>query len=446
MERCKSFFLSCIKKDYSPFLKRCFSYSWLIALILIAFIKPESFAHMPFPFPLIDTVLLFLKIISIPVVFILYILQKKPSKIILSILSFLVLLFIMTAIYRGDFRTFLTMYLPILAICMLVELLLNFALERMMRIFTLILVLWTTINLFTVIVFPQGMYEAVYKENYFLGFRTLQINILFPAIGFSMLYEQIKYGKLRWLTVIVLAFSITTFTLTKSTASLVCSIILLAILLVVYNKPSFTRFFNFASASCVNALLFVALVIFRVHEHLLFLVQSILHKDISLNGRTNVWDGFLYYIQKSPLFGYGLEYKETTVEKVSQWTGGLFTLNHAHNQYLNILYQTGIVGLIIFALILFLAGRRLMKYRKSPYSILLTGVLFSFMVSMQTDVYEYAILFYAMLVIAYHLPKLMSIQKQKGQISNRPAKPLPENKNYIQIGYSRILKLICNKE
>ncbi len=441
----KSFFMPCLKKDDSPFLRRCFSHSWLIALILIAFIKPESFAHMPFPFPLIDTVLLFLKIISIPVVFILYILQKKPSKIILSILSFLVLLFIMTAIYRGDFRTFLTMYLPILAICMLVELLLNFALERMMRIFTLILVLWTTINLFTVIVFPQGMYEAVYKENYFLGFRTLQINILFPAIGFSMLYEQIKYGKLRWLTVIVLAFSITTFTLTKSTASLVCSIILLAILLVVYNKPSFTRFFNFASASCVNALLFVALVIFRVHEHLLFLVQSILNKDISLNGRTNVWDGFLYHVQKSPFFGYGLEYKETTVEKVSQWTGGLFTLNHAHNQYLNILYQTGIVGLLIFGLILFLTGYRLMKYRKSPYSILLTGVLFSFMIAMQTDVYEYAILFYAMLVMAYHLPAFINLQKQKDQISNGTAKPLPENRNYIQIVYSRIFELIRHK-
>lgn len=437
--------MPCLKKDDSPFLRRCFSHSWLIALILIAFIKPESFAHMPFPFPLIDTVLLFLKIISIPVVFILYILQKKPSKIILSILSFLVLLFIMTAIYRGDFRTFLTMYLPILAICMLVELLLNFALERMMRIFTLILVLWTTINLFTVIVFPQGMYEAVYKENYFLGFRTLQINILFPAIGFSMLYEQIKYGKLRWLTVIVLAFSITTFTLTKSTASLVCSIILLAILLVVYNKPSFTRFFNFASASCVNALLFVALVIFRVHEHLLFLVQSILNKDISLNGRTNVWDGFLYHVQKSPFFGYGLEYKETTVEKVSQWTGGLFTLNHAHNQYLNILYQTGIVGLLIFGLILFLTGYRLMKYRKSPYSILLTGVLFSFMIAMQTDVYEYAILFYAMLVMAYHLPAFINLQKQKDQISNGTAKPLPENRNYIQIVYSRIFELIRHK-
>lgn len=441
----KSFFMPCLKKDDSPFLRRCFSHSWLIALILIAFIKPESFAHMPFPFPLIDTVLLFLKIISIPVVFILYILQKKPSKIILSILSFLVLLFIMTAIYRGDFRTFLTMYLPILAICMLVELLLNFALERMMRIFTLILVLWTTINLFTVIVFPQGMYEAVYKENYFLGFRTLQINILFPAIGFSMLYEQIKYGKLRWLTVIILTSSIITFTLTKSTASLVSSIILLAILLVVYNKPSFTRFFNFASASCVNALLFVALVIFRVHEHLLFLVQSILNKDISLNGRTNVWDGFLYHVQKSPFFGYGLEYKETTVEKVSQWTGGLFTLNHAHNQYLNILYQTGIVGLLIFGLILFLTGYRLMKYRKSPYSILLTGVLFSFMIAMQTDVYEYAILFYAMLVMAYHLPAFINLQKQKDQISNGTAKPLPENRNYIQIVYSRIFELIRHK-
>ena len=289
------------------------------------------------------------------------------------------------------------------------------------------------------------MYEAVYKENYFLGFRTLQINILFPAIGFSMLYEQLKYGKLRWLTVIILTSSIITFTLTKSTASLVSSIILLAILLVVYNKPSFTRFFNFASASCVNALLFVALVIFRVHEHLLFLVQSILNKDISLNGRTNVWDGFLYHVQKSPFFGYGLEYKETTVEKVSQWTGGLFTLNHAHNQYLNILYQTGIVGLLIFGLILFLTGYRLMKYRKSPYSILLTGVLFSFMIAMQTDVYEYAILFYAMLVMAYHLPAFINLQKQKDQISNGTAKPLPENRNYIQIVYSRIFELIRHK-
>ena len=140
-----------------------------------------------------------------------------------------------------------------------------------------------------------------------------------------------------------------------------------------------------------------------------------------------------------------MEYKETTVEKVSQWTGGLFTLNHAHNQYLNILYQTGIVGLLIFGLILFLTGYRLMKYRKSPYSILLTGVLFSFMIAMQTDVYEYAILFYAMLVMAYHLPAFINLQKQKDQISNGRAKPLPENRNYIQIVYSRIFELIRHK-
>lgn len=74
--------------------------------------------------------------------------------------------------------------------------------------------------------------------------------------------------------------------------------------------------------------------------------------------RNIVWKGALKIWERYPLFGSGVEtfaysyYKDRPVEHnmVSEWD---FLYNKAHNEYLNILATTGIVGMIAYLTILF---------------------------------------------------------------------------------------------
>jgi len=78
------------------------------------------------------------------------------------------------------------------------------------------------------------------------------------------------------------------------------------------------------------------------------IILNILGRDISLSGRTDIWQGVLEMVKEKPTLGYGFyaawrsEQVAYVIERVWVWTPS------AHNSYLHCLVDLGIVGLVLF--------------------------------------------------------------------------------------------------
>ncbi|HEY4601038.1 MAG TPA: O-antigen ligase family protein, partial [Cerasibacillus sp.] len=113
---------------------------------------------------------------------------------------------------------------------------------------------------------------------------------------------------------------------------------------------------------------------------------EILEKDLTLSGRITIWDEALQLISKSYVFGYG------EIQSARYITVGTAQFN-AHNIFLQILLQGGIIFLFLF-IVIFIISLRNSRYCRVEsiryYLLLAVFILFNMMVS---EVYSFVIIF-----------------------------------------------------
>ncbi len=74
-----------------------------------------------------------------------------------------------------------------------------------------------------------------------------------------------------------------------------------------------------------------------------------LGKDPTLSGRTDVWNAGIYKISQRPWFGYGYQaFWRSTGGAEYIWTAVKYQASHAHNGFINIALDLGLVGLFFF--------------------------------------------------------------------------------------------------
>ena len=124
-------------------------------------------------------------------------------------------------------------------------------------------------------------------------------------------------------------------------------------------------------------------MIFRLQNLFEFLIVDVLHRNLTLTDRVFIWDCVIEYIKHKPLFGYGYEYKSIRLLKTNPIS------YHAHNQILEIIYQTGFLGLICISLIVYESIKSLNKYKSYKLSKFLILSLFILLIMMLTEAYAY---------------------------------------------------------
>lgn len=91
------------------------------------------------------------------------------------------------------------------------------------------------------------------------------------------------------------------------------------------------------------------------------IIENILNKDASLTGRDWIYTESLKLIGGSPIIGYG--YDNTVI---ADNLGSVFVaFNTAHNSFLQMLLDDGIVGLVLFILMFYFTIKRMLKTRAS---------------------------------------------------------------------------------
>lgn len=314
---------------------------------------------------------------------------KKLSPLLIAFLALLFVMCLSTGLTGGSIKTALGYSFAVMAFSLVVEYgilkdIRSFLIAQMIFFGTL-----TIVNFLSVVIFPQGVYKYLehYADTWFLGFKSGHIAYQLAFIFFSVMFFVLCGKKKRYISLIAIAISLASNVLVKNTTATV----ILAIIAVVVLIPPilrFTKVFNILTYAGIGVFLQLVIMVFRRQDIFAWFITGILHKRIDLTYRTNIWDGAVKQIEGYPVAGHGYQDFVFSANVVT-----------THNEFLEILYKTGFVGLVIFLIVIAVAVFMLFRYRKKQaagYIAVFTGALFlMFVVEQYAFVYFFYIFIFA---------------------------------------------------
>ena len=220
------------------------------------------------------------------------------------------------------------------------------------KIFAIYQVIYVIINLFTIIIFPNGMYQAgAYSRCYFLGYDNTHINVQLPAIALVTIISIWKYKRINFKAWAIITIVSISALITFSATSIVGLVIFIFGIIVIRPRKNKKRYkFIKIPSPLTTFILFAVISILLIggssfgglKDNLL----NLFDKDSTLASRTLLWENSLLYISKEPLWGYGYETGEIVSSKLVNIFGQSGWGLSPHNFYLAVLYNGGIILLI----------------------------------------------------------------------------------------------------
>ncbi|MGF9775894.1 O-antigen ligase family protein [Priestia aryabhattai] len=230
---------------------------------------------------------------------------------------------------------------------------------------------------------------------YLLGGKNAISLTLLPTIPLIYLYSYTIYHRLKLFPLIVILICIISTYLSESGTGIVVS--LLTIIFVLFPKKLLPSFYTYLLAYFIT---FFSIVIFRLQE-ILFgdFIVDVLHKDMTFTGRTYIWDLVLNALKNSWFLGLG--------RGNSFISNNFINLSETHNGILEVLMFSGIMGCLLFSLILLIVGKKLFLKRKHIFSKILSFSIFTYLIIGLTESVFYKIEFWILLIISYNIENII---------------------------------------
>lgn len=309
---------------------------------------------------------------------------------------------------RYDVITFFRMSSFIIVVSIFVNEYGNCFIEFIYKILRMII--W--INFFTVIIFfNQGISQDSYSTPiYFWSTKNhiISITITFLVIGIYLYNERIL-EKRRYMPDMIIS-TLATVLMGSSTAIISLGVLWLFISIGKYLDPK-ERLLNLRNALIVGVFLELLIVVFRIQEKFSYAIALFFGKDVTLTGRTDLWDQALELIKINWIYGNGDSYALSQYGWLTKtyWNSSTQKLEDtyfvAHNQFLEILLNGGVICFLPFigAIIGIIGPVR--KIKNETYRNMVGGALLAFLIVMISDlVYPYE-MFFVFLIIASSIYK-----------------------------------------
>ncbi|HDR7673496.1 TPA: O-antigen ligase family protein [Bacillus wiedmannii] len=171
--------------------------------------------------------------------------------------------------------------------------------------------------------------------------------------------------------------------------------------------------FRIVKSKKVSIITFVVVFITSIYsivnmpDWLRFLIQSVFKKDVTFTGRSVIWEVVKEKIYDAPYIGYGYESFWTEEYFVSEmYKYFFFKQAHAHNGFLDLILAIGLIGLMIYIVMVFKFLRNCVSTKiESRYLIIsLNLFVFIWMINLlETDlIYPYS-MFFLLQFFAFHI-------------------------------------------
>lgn len=313
-----------------------------------------------------------------------------------------------TIIVSHDYFTLVKIAGPATAICMFTD----FAMQRRPEIYLkasfILLCTLYTLNFITILIYyPKGMYQTDYVigDTYLMGFDNNMIYNMLPMCCFAYLYSYIFKSKIfSKISIFTTGLMIISEIYVKSGSGVIQSV-LFVLLVICINKNWFT---------CIIKPIFIfgffyigtyLITIWRIQNYFANFIVGVLGKDVTMTGRTYLWDYAISVIKSNPIVGIGASGR--TVLGIN---GHLYP--HPHCLLLDFVYKGGIMMLICFIVLTFVF---IYKYKYAPSTVvrkIILVTLFAFLIGEMVNSTQYKIFFWATFVLIGYVNKIELLQRK----------------------------------
>ena len=142
---------------------------------------------------------------------------------------------------------------------------------------------------------------------------------------------------------------------------------------------------------------------FQIQTYFSWLIVDILGEDITLNSRTSIWDSVILQIEQSPFRGYGVGHDYQF--KFRELFSSSLYVKSTHNQFLNILYESGVIGFAIFLTYTLKVIHIFQKNKVSKAYNAIAATFIIFLISMIVEISGDNVLYFTMLMIMMNFNK-----------------------------------------
>lgn len=326
---------------------------------------------------------------------------------------FYVTIAIPTIIHSGDIGALTIVVLQVMTLSMFANYGCNAYGVSFLYIAGSVYFLLALVNLVTMFFFPSGLFnlEAV-EHSWFLGHKNTLIKYLIPGLysfGLASLIERQKF-RITWYIYLVVA--VITTLIGGSSTSLV-ALFVFSVCYFVRNKQwKAIKIVNFYAPLIYNFAFFVLIVVFRMQDKFAYLIENVLGKQLTLTGRTDLWDRMLLCIAVRPLNGYGLEATTMIQERLEYWNVS------AHNILTDYLYEGGILCIAVLFLLFAITKKNLdtVAVKYEPVCYFSNAMFLAFSIVWSTDTFVRSNIqgIFFMVVVAYNLSMLVRKEEIQG--------------------------------
>jgi O-antigen ligase len=251
---------------------------------------------------------------------------------------------------------------------------------------------------FVTVLFLDYLYVIVNRygwtaPGWFLGHRNQHVYFLLPLVIISFILKELHYHKTYFWIAFSLFISLITVVTTWSATSIVTLSLMAIYFVFIYNKKS-RKIFNIKTYMFVF-LMFTIILLLQFQEYFAFIIEDLLDRNLTFTMRTTIWNEAVDLIQKKPWFGHG--YGEIVFRN---------NLESTHNAFFQILFNGGIISLILCTIILLVVVNRLKENKYNKISDILQFAIFLYLIQMLFES-RLSTIFFALLVVGFHIEKLV---------------------------------------
>ena len=344
--------------------------SIIMALLLAPYVRPSGlYAIIPGSQYVYDG----LSLVSLCLLFVMYLGLKRGRdrradfQLLLTVLFFAVLAY-PTLRNGGDKMVLLRIAVSCIGIMFYVRVFAGHA-RKMFSIALLELEVLVYLNAVCIVLFPNGMYLSHgtfgSSSNWLMGYDNHWFIFYYAAYYLAVVCGRMSGNRVREYVLIAV--------LHLTTLYVMSGVLVIGMLLLdgiyffrIYQK----KWFTFRIIVFAGIFVTVALVFFSTNTSIQYLVNSIFHKTDSMFARGLIWTRAMNLIRTSPAVGIGRMFEMTSIERY-----GLTAAVNAHNMWIEIGVEGGILGLALFFLSVFLGRNRKGEKAGEAYRMALVPLL-----------------------------------------------------------------------
>ena len=383
--------------------------SLLWALLLIPFVKPSYFESVES----LDMAFNYWKVVALLILILFYcinFLRERKITADLVCTSILgIVLIISTIINEGEPTTAFNTWVTVVGFVALMNLMIKTEPKLLFSALLPVMEILVYANLISILLFPDGLFRLVRVTGWYtdscwlLGIRNGQIAVLIPTLTVSIIYVQTRGKQIKTLirSGMLISAIVTTIVLIDSGGA-TAALIFFPLFFLIPRLVKKTRVVSFKTACLFNLGFFVFVVLLRLQNVFAFFIEGVLQKDLTLTGRTDMWDNAFEWIMKSPVYGWGYEDHLVLASKINN----IAAVTTCHNTLIDITYKGGILAVMCFVALLIIISIRLEPWKKDRRCSFFCYAVLLFFITAQTEGFL-GIYLFMMLSIAYGLPELL---------------------------------------